>query len=556
MNFSRLSLAGLLLLLPLPATAADIILNWNTWMREAIRRNSSRSNPGYATRAFAMINGAMYDARQAIARTHQPFHVDTTVAPTTHITAACSQAAFKVAVQLYPAEADYLNWANGATQAQIPASAAKDAGIALGDQISAAYLSWRANDGSANTVPYTPGTLPGQWRPDPLFFPAQTAWGPEWGVLQTFVLTSPTQFQPPPVPALTSAEYTAAFNEVAQYGAKNSTVRTADQTQVGLFWAYDRSGLGPPPVLFNLNLHEIATQRGNSEAHNARLFTLASVAMADTVISGWKSKFTANFWRPTSAIREADTDGNPATIAQPNWEPLGCPGGGIFPDFTPPFPAYISGHASMGQACFTVLQHFYGMDDFTFRLTSAEVPGVTRHYTRFSQAAQENADSRIWLGVHWRFDQTEGQKLGADIARYIAARKFLPVVETFSDFCNIHGLTGTVHDDMDHDGTSDFAEYAFGTHPRITDQPPMAKKEMIGGVPCLAIHYTRRSARDAAGLQINAQISPDLQSWEETGFVDDLDPAGPQTEEVQSRMAWLPITGGGKLYMRLWSQVP
>ena len=556
MKPSACLLCALLLLPAAISPAGDIILNWNTYLREALKRDSEHSNPGYATRAMAMMNGAMYDARQAIKRTHQPFHVDLTVAPTTNMTAACSEAAFRLAKELYPAELSYLNWANGYTLSLQPAGAAKDAGIALGDSVAAAYIAWRAGDGSAATVPYTPSSAPGKWRPDPLFFPTQTAWGPEWGAVQPFALTSSTQFAPPPPPALTSAQYTAAWNEVRQLGARNSATRTADQTQIGNFWAYDRSGLGPPPVMFNLHLHEIATQRGNSETQNARLFAMASVAMADAVVAGWQAKFTYSYWRPVTGIREADTDGNAATAAQPAWEPLGCPGGGIFPDFTPPFPSYVSGHASMGEAAFEVLKYFYGTDNVTYSLTSAELPGVTRSYTRLSQAAQENADSRVYLGVHWRFDQTEGQTLGRNVADYVVAHQFMPLVETFADFCNIHGLTGVATDDADHDGCTDFAEYAFNTHPRVMDQPPAARKEIIGGQTCIAIHYSRRPARMTAGLQLNAQISSDLQSWEETGFEDEPDPAATQTAEVEFRRAWLPLTGSGKLFMRLWSQVP
>lgn len=155
--------------------------------------------------------------------------------------------------------------------------------------------------------------------------------------------------------------------------------------------------------------------------------------MADAATAAWDAKFRDDCWRPITGIREADTDGNPATAPDPGWTPQGCPGGGIVPDFTPAFPAYPSGHATFGQAVFTVLKRFYGTDAVSFTLTSEELPGQTRQYSSFSQAAQENADSRVWLGVHWRFDQTAGQALGQSIADFIADTRFEPVAAPGED---------------------------------------------------------------------------------------------------------------------------
>lgn len=432
--------ASLVILFLCPgASAADMVLQWNIYLRETMKRDSLTANPGWSTRALAMMNGAIYDSFQAIHRTHEPFHVDATAPATASRAAAATEAAYRVLAQLYPAESSWLSWAYGYSLSLIPSGQAKTDGVALGSAVATEYLAWREADGASGSVPYTPSNEPGKWRPDPLN-PTQVAWGPGWGTVRTFALDTSSQFQPPPAPALTSAEYTAAWQEVMAYGAKVSAVRSDDQLQVGLFWAYDRSGLGPPPVLFSRNLHEIAVQQANTEEQNARLFALASVAMADAAIACWDAKFTGDVWRPITGIREADTDGNPATTAQPNWEPYGAPGGEIVPNFTPPFPSYVSGHASMGEAAFVALKAFYGRNDVAFHLTSDEVPGVVRHYTTFSQAAQENADSRVWLGVHWRFDQTEGQKLGAEIAAYLSGHFFEPVVRPGEDMlCDLNG---------------------------------------------------------------------------------------------------------------------
>ncbi len=539
------------------AVRADIVLRWNEYIKETIRRDSGSANPGYSTRAMAMMNGAIYDCFQAVQHTHQPLHVNVAAASTASTTSAATEAAHRILTALYPAESQWLFWAYGYNMNQVPNGAAKDAGQALGAEVATQYLAWRTNDGSEVNVPYTPGNGPGEWRPDPLFQPVQQAWGPDWGNVLPFAIQNTAQFPVAPPPALTSAAYTTAWNEVMQYGSKDSADRTAEQTEIGLFWAYDRSGLGPPPVLYNFVVQQIATQKNNTEAQNARLFAMASVSMADACTVAWKVKFNYKFWRPTSGIREADTDGNPATTAMPSWEPLGAPGGGLFPDFTPPFPAYVSGHATMGDATFSALKAFYGTDAVSFSLKSAELPGVTRSFTSFSQAAKENSDSRIWLGVHWRFDQDAGQALGAAVAAYVSTNFFAPVVpETFANFSATHTLSGQPDADTDADGCKDFGEYAFGTNPRVRDLPPSGSMEMIGAASCVAIHYTRRPSRTAAGLTLRAEASADLQTWSTTGVTDELDPAATQTVDVEYRRAWIPVPATGRKFLRLFSQSP
>jgi hypothetical protein len=250
--------------------------------------------------------------------------------------------------------------------------------------------------------------------------PGQNALGAGWGKVSTFALESGDQFLPPHPPAMTSADYTASFNEVKSLGEKHSVTRTADQTQIGIFWAYDRPGTGTPPSLYNQIVQTIAEQEGNTVEENARLFALVNIAQADAGIASWDCKYKDDFWRPITAIRRGADDGNPDTIGDPTWEPLGAPGNGTtISDFTPPFPAYVSGHATFGAATFQVLSQFYGTDTMSFTLTSDELPGVTRSFTSFSQAAAENARSRIYLGIHWNFDDTEGRALGAKVGDWV-----------------------------------------------------------------------------------------------------------------------------------------
>jgi hypothetical protein len=274
------------------------------------------------------------------------------------------------------------------------------------------------------------------------------------------------------VPDPMSQEYVDAFNMVKSYGERVSGVRTPEQTEIGLFWAYDRPnlpgapGVGPPPVLFVENLIDIQDAVGNTPRDNARLFAMASVAMADAAIAAWDVKYEEDYWRPITAIRAdaAHDDDNPATAEQSDWVYLGAPGaepGSSDDDFTPPFPAYTSGHATMGGAVFKAIELFYGTNDFgvadaafidlgdddttEYDLHSNEydpsgVAGMTRSFTSFTQAGLlapgmenspegENGMSRIYLGIHWLFDQQDGIYLGNAIAEYAASHYFQSVPE-------------------------------------------------------------------------------------------------------------------------------
>lgn len=442
------------------AARADVVVDWNGTLRAVIQSEGTQpnnhANPGWATRAIAMTNGAIYDAFQAVNRTHTPFLVDTQAAAGTSLDAAVHQAAYEILLDCYATEQTLLDAAYNSRMGSVAEGAAKTNGISLGHSIAQAYLANRLGDGSSGSVPYTPGTNPGEWRPDP-YNPGQQAWGPGWGTVSTFAIPNTAGFIStlPAVPALSSQEYADAFDMVKQYGALNSAFRTQDQTEMGLFWAYDRATMGPPPVLFVRNLEEIATQAGNTAEENARLFAMTSLAMADAAITAWDAKFTYNFWRPVTAIQEADFDGNAATLADANWKPLGAPGnnpGSDLDDFTPPFPAWTSGHATMGGALYKSLELFYGTNQFdeidgilgnnaVYQLTSEEAgSGTTRSFTTFTQVGPlgigmenspegENGMSRIYLGIHWIFDQQDGITLGNDIAAYVHSNMFQPVPE-------------------------------------------------------------------------------------------------------------------------------
>ncbi|MEN1679193.1 MAG: vanadium-dependent haloperoxidase [Planctomycetota bacterium] len=410
------------------AASADVVLDWNTTASEVLATNTSLQNPGAASRSMAMVNLAIYDAF-AMTEDGSTMFYDyggghASPGYNASSKAAAATAAYEVLSGIYPDQQSTLDAQLMSSLSSVPLGADRDEGVALGQMIGRSIVDRRANDGWDSSVQYTPTDAIGRWQPDPTITPTQEAWGPSWGDVDLFALPDTERFMPPPMPWVDTPEYADAYNEVKVLGAADSTERTADQTEIGLFWAYDREGLGTPMKLYNEALRTIAVQEGNTAKENAELFAKATVAMADAGVVAWQSKFEYDFWRPVTGIREGDFDGNPLTIGDADWTPLGAPGG-TGQDFTPPFPTYLSGHATFGGAVFQALAEFYGGDDLDFTLESEELPGVTRDFTSLSQAMAENGRSRVYLGIHWNFDDTEAQIVGSDIATHLFSSRFI-----------------------------------------------------------------------------------------------------------------------------------
>jgi hypothetical protein len=450
-----------------PDTPSRILQHWNTVAIDAggvahtpvepgeNRRFGEQLGPGRQARALAIVHIAIHDAVNAIVGKYTTYTGIGRASTIASVDAAMAQAAHDTLAALYPSQQASFKAELARDLFQISDTSAKKEGIDAGRRAASAILSLRASDGSEHADPrmdseYVASDQPGHWRQDPISL-IPVALGAYWGKVKPFVMTSSSQFRAPAPPALTSAAYASAYNEVKRLGGDGVTTkteRTATQTFMGTYWGYDGTpALGAPPRLYNQIAMTIA-RRMNTDldvVRLARLLALVNVAMADAAIAIWESKFKYKLWRPIAGIREADEgtgpsglgDGNPDTIGDPTFTPLGAPASNLIgPNFTPPFPAYPSGHAGLGAALFQTLRRFYGTDRIAFEFVSDEYNGVTRDnrgnvrprtsrvFKSLSQAEQENGQSRIYLGIHWSFDKTAGITQGRRIANYVVDHAF------------------------------------------------------------------------------------------------------------------------------------
>jgi len=415
--------------------------------------------PGRSSRAMAIVHIAIFEAVNSIAGGYRSY-TDLHAAPDdTSMSAAIARAAHDTLVALFPSQREGFDELLAEDLSRIQGGRAKVNGIQLGRRAAAKILVLRADDGSQHAEPrvgvdFITSDEPGKWRQDPIS-EIPLALGAHWGKVKPFVLRSAAQFRVPPPPPLGSRRYVAAFNEVRRLGGcgnspadciggtPTATQRTAEQTEIGIYWAYDGTPtLCAPPRLYNQIAVQIADQMGSNTVQLARLLALVNTAMADAGTAIWESKYFYEYWRPVTGIREAARDGNSATAGDADFTPLGAPASNFnapAPNFTPPFPAYPSGHAGFGGALFQILRRFYGTDNISFTFVSDELNGVTRDnngnvrplvprsFSSFSEAEEENGQSRIYLGIHWEFDKTEGIIQGRRIADYVFRNAFEPL---------------------------------------------------------------------------------------------------------------------------------
>lgn len=384
------------LLAPL-AARADVVTDWNmTAIRAA--QASGQPNPMFA-RNMAMVHAAIYDAINAIDRRHTAYAVDTKAKPGASIDAAAAAAAYGVLIKLYWTQTPAFDVALEGSLAAIPDGPARADGMAIGNEVAETLMALRKDDRSNATVTYTPKSDPGVYQlTPPAFAPAVL---PHWGGVTPFLLKRGDQFELAGPPALNSAEFAKDLNEVKTVGVKNSSTRTRDQTDAARLW------IASPIVTDNEAARQLSTHKGLSVVENARLFALLNMAGADAAIACWQAKYRYNYWRPVTAIRNADSTGNSGITADPVWEPL-------LP--TPAHPEYPSGRTAYTSATARVLQEIFG-DEVSFSLTNPAVK-VTRTYHSLAQMGQEVEDARVWGGMHYRTAVAHGSELGRNVADY------------------------------------------------------------------------------------------------------------------------------------------
>jgi hypothetical protein len=403
---------------------AAIVSQWNAIAQ--VETIPLRPTAHGESRGIAMVEGAVYDAVNAIDGGYQPYLLDTKFDSDGSQGAAAATATYRVLLAITPAARHAgLDASYTTTMAAIPDGPSKQEGVDAGEAAAAAMLAARQGDGFLAPFDFSLviGPDPGDWRPV-----TPTALDPDpWvGNLKPFLIESPSQFRSEGPNALTSDEYTKEFDEVKELGALNSTTRTEDQTKAAVFWQF------APIAFWNALARGLADRYDLDAADQARLYAMINLAAADAAIACWNDKYYWNFWRPRAAIREADTDGNPATVADPTWEPLFSPATPTTPPLvTPPFPDHPSGHGCLSGAVLDTFADFFGTDKVEITLVSGRslngVPIPPRGFDRFSQALKEIIDARVWGGIHFRTADVQGAVIGKKVAHYLRKHYFQPV---------------------------------------------------------------------------------------------------------------------------------
>ena len=394
------ALAGLALSLLPTSARADVVTDWSAELLAAVKNTSA--NPPRASRAIAMVHLAIFEAVNGVSGKFQRYHVEGKARNNASEVAAAATAAHGVLSALFPTQVAAFDAQLAESLAGIP-TGPRNRGIEWGLACAEDMLALRSADNAGIVIPYVPLIGPGFWQPTP---PANApALLPNWPIVTPFCLASGADLRSPPPPALTSAEYTAAFNEVKDLGRVDSSIRTPEQTQIAQFWA-DGAGTETPPGHWLRIAAELSVAHELSLPESARLLALVAMAVGDAAIVSWDTKYAYSHWRPVTGIRDAANDGNPDTAADTAWTSL---------IGTPPFPAYTSGHSTFSASAAQVLTRFFRDESFEFSTTSQSLAGVTRSFTSFAQAAAEAGQSRIYGGIHWQHDNQAGQAAGVEL---------------------------------------------------------------------------------------------------------------------------------------------
>jgi hypothetical protein len=385
--------------------AVDPVIQWNRFLLNVQATPGDQPATVHPTYELAMLHAAIHDAVVTIDHSGLRYLTRVPNVQGASTAAAADAAAHDTLVKLYPSLRASIDQQYAALLARVPQGTRKTSGVRVGQRVAAQLIARRADDGSsAAPVPFQPGTSAGDYQLTPPAFapPVFT----QWPQVKPFVIRGANQFRPPPPLALTSPKYAAAINEVKALGAAQGSPRTPDQTQIGQFWN--------PPIwaTWNQIAQTAALAHHGTLSQNASTFAALDVTLADSVIAFYDAKYAYHVWRPVTAIRNADTDGNPDTAADPAWTPLSP---------TAPDPSYPGAHGTISAAGADVLSTIYG-NDFAFNVTSPAFPGLMRSFVSFSEAAHEATVSRIYNGNHTRLDQVAGENLGHDVAGFVLHR--------------------------------------------------------------------------------------------------------------------------------------
>ena len=379
--------------------SADVITDWNAKAGELVVEAKLGTPP--ANRVLAIVQTAVHDGVNTITRRY-PAPPQTEPAPGASVDAAVAAANRVALTKLIPSQQAAIEAAYQAALATIADGPAKTAGIAVGERAAAAVLASRADDGAGGPEAYRPHTTAGA------YLPTATPAVPQWQGRKPWLMTSTAQFRPGPPPALTSVAWAREYNEVKALGGKTSARRTAEQTEIARFWEYSL-----PPIYFGV-LRSVADQPGRDIARNARLYAAVAQAMDDAMISVFDAKYQYNFWRPVTAIRNGDTDGNDATAREGNWSPL---------IDNPMHPEYPSGHSILAASVGAVIKADVGSDRMpTLATSSPTAKGATRRWSDPDAFVREVSDARIYAGIHYRTATQVGIEMGTKIGSMAAQR--------------------------------------------------------------------------------------------------------------------------------------
>jgi hypothetical protein len=394
------------------ALAANAIPDWKQ-ITESIVAGSGRKS-AVAVPYYAYVDVAMYDAVSAIDRRYQPFAVRVHASRDASQDAAAATAAHDVLVHYFPANMVALDADLATSLGAIPDGAGKTEGVDVGHTVASEWLALRAGDGLEAPLTYTWGHGPGIWEPVatvPVNPPTTPAPVGVWlRAFKPFALRSTDQFldEIPPPPALSSEKWAKDYNRTKDYGSLTSTVRTAQETEIGRFWTDDAA------AQYSRAMRGLMSSEGLDTAHSARLAAMGSVALSDSIAACFNAKYHFGFWRPYTAIHDSDPSINPETIPDPNWIPLAA---------TPGHPEYPAAHGCATQGLMDALTEYFGTDEVPFVVTSA-VTGTTHTFTSFEDVVREVDNARIYGGMHYHNSVKEGNRLANKVVEYILKHHF------------------------------------------------------------------------------------------------------------------------------------